>query len=120
MTPRISPKKTWEGFVGGVVISIITSFGFAMIFDAIGSPLLSFLDLEHWYNVLALSLVMPLTGTLGDLMFSCIKRNFGIKDFGTILKSHGGILDRVDSLMFSAIAVSLLIVIMSHNWGILL
>ena len=120
MTPRISPKKTWEGFVGGVVISIITSFGFAMIFDAIGSPLLSFLDLEHWYNVLVLALVMPLTGTLGDLMFSCIKRNFGIKDFGTILKSHGGILDRVDSLMFSAIAVSLLIVIMSHNWGILL
>jgi CDP-diglyceride synthetase len=119
MTPRISPKKTWEGFVGGIVISIACSFGFAMIFDSIGSPLLSFLDLEHWYNVLILSLVMPLTGTLGDLMFSCIKRNFGIKDFGSILKSHGGILDRVDSLMFSAIAVSLLIVIMSHNWGIL-
>lgn len=120
MTPRISPKKTWEGFFGGVVISIAFSFSFAIILDAVGSPLLSFLDLNHWYNVLILSLIMPLTGTLGDLMFSSVKRNFGIKDFGTILKSHGGLLDRVDSLMFSTIATSLLIVIMSHNWGILL
>ena len=119
MTPRISPKKTWEGFFGGVIISIIFSFSFAMILDLLNLPLLTFLDKNHWYNVLVLSLIMPITGTLGDLMFSSIKRNFTIKDFGTILKSHGGILDRVDSLIFSAIAASLLIVIMSHNWGIL-
>lgn len=120
MTPRISPKKTWEGFVGGILISIIVSFSFAMILDALGSPLTSFLDINHWYNVLILSLVMPLTGCLGDLMFSSVKRNFGIKDFGTILKSHGGILDRVDSLIFSAIGFSLFVVVMSNEWGILL
>lgn len=120
MTPRISPKKTWEGFIGGILISFIFSFAFAIILDFLNLPLLSFLDKSHWYNVLILSLVMPITGTLGDLMFSCVKRNFGIKDFGTILKSHGGVLDRIDSHVFSTIAASLLIVVMSHNWVILI
>lgn len=120
MTPRTSPKKTWEGFIGGVFSSIAISMTFALIFDFIGLPLTSFLDIHHWYNVLILSIVLPLTSTLGDLMFSTIKRNFEIKDFGTILKSHGGILDRVDSLIFSSIAASLLIIVMSHDWIILL
>ena len=99
MTPRISPKKTWEGFAGGIIVSLICSLSFAFIFDLCGFPLTSFLDIDHWYNVLILALILPLTATLGDLMFSCIKRNFQIKDFGTILKSHGGFLDRVDSLI---------------------
>jgi len=116
MTPRISPKKTWEGFAGGVFISILSSLIFAFTFDAIGLPLTSFLDMEHWYNVLIIALLMPLFATLGDLMFSCIKRNFAIKDFGTILKSHGGILDRVDSIIFTCIGASLLIVVMANNW----
>jgi len=120
MTPIVSPKKTWEGFAGGVVISLISSLSFALIFDACGFPMTSFLDITHWYNVLILSLIIPLTATLGDLMFSAIKRNFGIKDFGTILKSHGGILDRIDSIIFTCISSSLLIVLMNHNWGIFL
>jgi len=120
MTPIISPKKTWEGFFGGVIISFVSSLSFALIFDELGMPLANFLDIDHWYNVLVLSLMIPITATLGDLMFSAIKRNFGIKDFGTILKSHGGILDRIDSIVFTSIASSLLIVLMDHNWGILL
>lgn len=120
MTPVVSPKKTWEGFFGGVFFSFVSGLAFALIFDACGMPLASFLDIAHWYNVLVLSLVIPLTATLGDLMFSAVKRNFGIKDFGTILKSHGGILDRIDSIIFTVISSSLLIVLMEHNWGILL
>jgi len=120
MTPIVSPKKTWEGFAGGIFFSLLSSLSFALILDACGLPLATFLDTAHWYNVLILSLLIPLTATLGDLMFSAIKRNFGIKDFGTILKSHGGILDRIDSIIFTVVASSLLIILMAHNWGILL
>lgn len=120
MTPIVSPKKTWEGFAGGVFFSLISSLSFALILDACGLPLATFLDTAHWYNVLVVSLLIPLTATLGDLMFSAVKRHFGIKDFGTILKSHGGILDRLDSIIFTVVATSLLIILMAHNWGILL
>ena len=116
----ISPKKTWEGFVGGVIISIIFSFSFCMIFSLCNIPILPFLDLKHWYNVLILSIFIPFIATLGDLVFSSIKRQYGIKDFGTLLKSMGGILDRLDSLLFVGTGVSLILLLMSHNWGILL
>lgn len=107
--PRISPKKTWEGFIGGIIISFGLSFGFAMIVASNGYPMLPCLDLSHWYFILVLSILMPIFGTFGDLIFSSIKRSFGIKDFGTILKGHGGILDRLDSTIINAILVSLLI-----------
>lgn len=111
--PKISPKKTIEGFVGGVIISFIISFGFGMLLSYFGYPLLEgVLDLEHWYNILIISIIMPLSATLGDLLFSSIKRAFKIKDFGTILKSHGGILDRFDSIIVTSITTSLLILIM--------
>lgn len=120
MIPNISPKKTWEGFFGGILISFLISFTFAFILAIYDTPLINCLDKKHWYNILILSLIMPFTAVLGDLMFSSIKREFNIKDFGTILKSHGGILDRIDSLIFTSISVSLLIVLMSQNWEILL
>ena len=111
--PKISPKKTIEGFVGGVIISFIISFGFGMLLSCFGHPLLEgVLDLEHWYNILIISIIMPLSATLGDLLFSSIKRTFKIKDFGTILKSHGGILDRFDSIIVTSITTSLFIMVM--------
>jgi CDP-diglyceride synthetase len=85
MNPRISPKKTWEGFVGGIVISLVFSLGFALILSVCKHPLVyGILDLEHWYLILALSFIIPLVSTLGDFVFSCAKRHFEIKDFGEV------------------------------------
>ena len=65
-------------------------------------PLLEgILDAEHFYNIVILSLMMPIFSVFGDLLFSQIKRHFGIKDFGTALRSHGGILDRLDSILIT-------------------
>lgn len=120
MCPNISPKKTWEGFIGGVVVSLASTLTFALCLDAAGIPLMAgVLDVEHWYNVLILSLIMPIFGVFGDLLFSQIKRAYNIKDFGKALKSHGGILDRLDSIFIVSIVMSLLIEVMAHNWSIL-
>lgn len=116
MCPNISPKKTWAGFVGGIITSFIVSFGFGMLLSYFNVPLLEgVLDFKHWYNILILSIVMPFAGTFGDLLFSSIKRGYHIKDFGTILKSHGGILDRFDSIIISSIVVSLIIIAMKDG-----
>ena len=109
MCPNISPKKTWEGFIGGVLSSFILSSAFALILAYFDKPILNMLDLNHWYLILIISALMPLIAVIGDLLFSLIKRHYEIKDFGTILKSHGGILDRLDSITFSGIIVSMLI-----------
>lgn len=89
--PIVSPKKTYEGFLGGVFGSLCLSY-------FIG-PYLTRLDaMESMYSGVLLSVC----GFLGDLFMSSIKRDRGIKDFGKILPGHGGILDRVDSLIISA------------------
>lgn len=117
--PRISPKKTWEGTIGGVLISFGLTFGFAAGLSAGGYSILpGVLDLEHFYNIIILSIFMPIFATFGDLIFSCVKRNFGIKDFGNILKGHGGFLDRLDSTLITAIMVSVFIEIMGKGWKI--
>ena len=103
MNPRISPKKTWEGFFGGVFLAGAFCAGFAFIMASAGHPLLEgFLDLNHWWHIVALSFMMPLVSTLGDLVFSSIKRHYQIKDFSNLIPGHGGILDRLDSIMFAA------------------
>lgn len=120
MIPRISPHKTWEGFAGGVVISFLFSFFTAFIFEKCCSlPLLEgYLEFAngHFYRIVILSLVLPLTGDFGDLFFSCIKRNWGIKDFGKIIPGHGGVLDRVDSLSFNFIVSAVLVMIFLYGW----
>ena len=116
---HISPKKTWEGFVGGIVISFICTCAYSFIFEACGLPVLrGVLDSAHWYNILIIALINPLVGTMGDLLFSSIKRNFNIKDFGTILRSHGGVLDRIDSLILVSISTALLILMMINKWNL--
>lgn len=102
---RISPKKTYEGFVGGLIISAISSMAFAFILTAIKKPILpGYLDLDNWWNIVILSLFMPIMATLGDFVFSAIKRFYEIKDFGKLIPGHGGILDRLDSLIFTFFA----------------
>ena len=115
MNPRISPKKTWEGFVGGVVLSFVVSFAYAMILDANGIPLLKgILDHDHWYWVLFLSLTMPVVSVIGDFIFSTIKRHYEIKDFSNILPGHGGILDRIDSVLVTSLYVTLILITISY------
>lgn len=93
LCPTISPKKTWEGSIGGYLCGAICSFIYALIRHSSFNIL----------SALILSLFIPFVSQIGDLTYSCIKREFGIKDFGYILPGHGGILDRFDSLTFSLI-----------------
>ena len=115
MNPRISPKKTWEGFFGGIIISSIFSFGFAMILFATGHPFIEgLLDLNHWYLILILSFLLPFVATLGDFVFSSAKRHFEIKDFGNIMPGHGGVLDRLDSVIFAMITTAVFLEIIQY------
>lgn len=87
---RISPKKSWEGFWGGMFFAMLFSQGFAYI-----DPSISRLS---W---LGLSVVIVLFGTLGDLVESLLKRTLGVKDSGKLLPGHGGMLDRFDSILMA-------------------
>ena len=91
LAPKISPKKTWEGFVGGLV------------FTAIGSALAFHYLLDHHPAIGALAgFAGVLAATVGDLVESAIKRDLSIKDMGTLLPGHGGMLDRLDSALITA------------------
>lgn len=87
---RISPKKSWEGSIGGTVFSIASSFVFAHYYD--------FLSVSQWAGLAAVVVVF---GTWGDLTESLMKRQLGIKDSGNILPGHGGMLDRFDSALMA-------------------
>ncbi len=88
---RISPKKTVEGSVGGWLFGSIGGFIFAYFM----------IDGFDLWILLLMSVVFPIVGQIGDLAFSDIKRHFKIKDFGSIFPAHGGVLDRIDSLVFN-------------------
>lgn len=122
MNERISPKKTWEGFVGGIVISFIVSSAIALTCAACNYPIIPFLSIEKWYYIIILSLLIPLFATLGDFVFSSIKRYWGIKDYGKLIPGHGGVLDRLDSIFFAVIISSIFVFMVSSivdgkfNW----
>ncbi len=88
---RISPKKSWEGSIGGGLSSIVIAYVIAS-FD-------KSLPLIHW---IAIAIIIVISGTLGDLVESMLKRSLNCKDSGTLLPGHGGILDRFDAVLISA------------------
>nr|WP_286346750.1 phosphatidate cytidylyltransferase [Frondihabitans sucicola] len=92
MAPRISPKKTWEGFAGSLAAAMIA-----------GVLISLFMIHEPWWLGIVLGAVLTLTATVGDLTESLIKRDLGIKDISTWLPGHGGFLDRLDSTLPSAV-----------------
>ncbi len=98
LNQRISPNKTIEGsFCGWLVGAIITTtFGLLVIRNV------------NKAFIIACGLLLPIIGQMGDLAFSAIKRYFKIKDFGTIFPGHGGVLDRIDSLLFNVMAAWIL------------
>jgi phosphatidate cytidylyltransferase len=92
MAPRISPKKSWEGFAGSVVLAIVG-----------GAVSLALLLHQPWWQGAVLGAVIALVATGGDLAESLIKRDLGVKDMGTLLPGHGGVMDRLDSLLPCAV-----------------
>ena len=95
---RISPKKSWEGSIGG--------FGFAIIAAYIISIFSPVLECWHWITI---AIIVTIFGTIGDLAESWLKRRAGVKDSGSILPGHGGVLDRFDSILLVSPIVYLLI-----------
>ena len=89
--PKVSPKKTVEGFLGGLFFACITSYFLATFTET--------LDFTNW---LILAIIVSVFGTLGDLIESKFKRQAGVKDSGVIMPGHGGLLDRLDSIIFAS------------------
>ncbi len=102
MVPAISPKKSWEGFAGSLI------FGTAAAVLAVTF----LLDKPAWVGV-PLGLMLVITGTLGDLIESQVKRDLGIKDMGTLLPGHGGLMDRLDSVLPSAVATWIVLTLLA-------
>ncbi|WP_136088823.1 phosphatidate cytidylyltransferase [Auritidibacter ignavus] len=101
MAPQISPKKSWEGFAGSLVGAVLVSIGAGWFM----------LDLEVWRSVIV-GLVMVVVATTGDFAASMVKRDLGVKDMGNTLPGHGGVMDRLDSLVFGApVAFALFVVL---------
>jgi phosphatidate cytidylyltransferase len=96
MCPNISPKKSWEGFFGGICVAIIGMLVYALVLDHAADY-----DVKY-YLVVLYGLVGALGSVYGDLMMSVIKRQVGIKDYGKLIPGHGGILDRFDSVLITA------------------
>jgi phosphatidate cytidylyltransferase len=100
MLERISPKKTWEGFAGGLFMALIVSMVFYYFFPVPG--------LVNW---ILFGIVTVIVANLGDFFESFLKRKAGAKDSGTMLPGHGGILDRIDSMLFVSPAIFVYILI---------
>lgn len=104
LCPNISPKKTIEGAIGGTLGTVIISgiFGYLFLRD-------------HLLAVLFIGLIGSIVSVMGDLTASIIKRSVGIKDFGNLIPGHGGILDRFDSILFTAPVVYYLLIFMINR-----
>jgi phosphatidate cytidylyltransferase len=89
--PRISPKKSWEGFLGGIIFTTIVAWTISLFFHNI--------NFAHWF---AIGIIGAIIGVFGDLVESMYKRSLDVKDSGKFLPGHGGILDRFDSVFLSA------------------
>jgi phosphatidate cytidylyltransferase len=112
MSPRISPKKTWEGAIASILASIIIGTLWFQHAPGISAALLRVglidrrsgmfgLEQPHLWPIILLSAVVNIAAQLGDLVESLIKRGAGVKDSGTILPGHGGMLDRIDAMLFA-------------------
>jgi phosphatidate cytidylyltransferase len=103
--PRLSPNKTWEGAIASVVASCIFGVGMVLLGDWFTQQNYTFTKLhtsEPWWVFLILAVVLNAAAQFGDLLESALKRGAGVKDSGTILPGHGGVLDRIDALLVAA------------------
>jgi len=101
LAPRISPNKTWAGLMGGIILAMGTGYAFILY-----SGLALF---ETPWMILIVSAMLALWSQIGDLFESALKRQFDVKDSGAIIPGHGGIMDRLDGIIFAAPAVALVL-----------
>jgi phosphatidate cytidylyltransferase len=108
LAPSISPNKSWEGSIASVLGSVAVAGGLLALADTLGTRfntvVLSFSDDPVWYWLL-LAAFLNVVAQVGDLAESALKRSAGVKDSGTILPGHGGVLDRIDALLLAAPAL---------------
>jgi len=105
MAPRISPNKTWAGLIGGTVVAVITGLIAAFYFN-----------FEYdWMALAAAAALLAIWSQIGDLAESAVKRHFNVKDSGAIIPGHGGIMDRVDGVVFAAPAAALSLYFLSSG-----
>ena len=97
LAPQVSPNKTWEGAIGGIIGAVIASL-FFILPTPLNLPL-------SWGQAMLLGLLVSIFGQLGDLVESLFKRNMGVKESGRLIPGHGGFLDRMDSVVFAGIVV---------------
>ena len=109
LAPQISPKKSWEGLVAGAIGGIVFWYVVPLVF--VGSA--------SWRAAVILGIVVTLTALLGDLFESRIKREAGVKDSGTLLPGHGGLLDRIDSLLLTAPILFIVFSVLGASLGLL-
>lgn len=102
MAPTISPKKSWEGFTGSIVTAMVGGALSLSLMPALHHP---------WWQGAVIGLVLAGVSTAGDLAESLIKRDLGVKDMGTLLPGHGGVMDRMDSLLPSAVVCWALLIL---------
>lgn len=105
LAPAVSPNKTWEGFLGGIasccVLICLVALYYTVNFSSLG--------LLIWFELIAFSILLGTVSVIGDLLESMVKRFRGVKDSGNILPGHGGILDRIDSIVAAAPVYALLV-----------
>lgn len=105
LMPKISPKKTWEGFIGGLFFALLSAY----LLDQFGA-----VDIISTWQWLLLGFIVVISSTFGDLFESALKRSHGLKDSGNFMPGHGGILDRIDSLLFAMPLAYLFIELTQH------
>jgi len=103
IAPKISPKKTWEGFIGGLVCSGLIGFAAPFVYEYIYFLMSGGVEIEtNKFFFAATAVVCSALGVVGDFSASLVKRQCAVKDFGNIMPGHGGVLDRFDSVLFAA------------------
>ena len=102
MFPRVSPAKSWEGLIGGILLAMLTGYIFSLFVQDY--------SVTEW---LVMAFVIAVFGNLGDLMESLLKRSIGVKDSGKFLPGHGGVLDRFDSLLLATPMLFFMLIIMA-------
>lgn len=111
LSPRYSPNKTWSGFFGGLVGAMVAAMLTAQVKATFSAAILSL------PAAAVIGLVGGLATMAGDLWESMLKRNYGVKDSGDLIPGHGGLLDRVDGLMFAVLAIAIARLIYDAGWA---
>lgn len=101
MAPRISPKKSWEGFAGGIIVAVAVAILWQVMFWSKAQTPVEMLFVDQWTFFILLGVVIALGSVVGDMLESLFKRKIGVKDSGNIIPGHGGVLDRFDALLMA-------------------